>query len=470
MFKELRLDSHYKEGTMRLTLNNNLNNIVKENEMKKGLLWVTLGLFFILMLSSCSDNKYPPSVYDPEEEYLADPVISTVSPATKTYQGVGIVTINGVNFSTDMSNNQVTFNGVGANIFQDESNETTLKVKVPNVIIDPAINIIDSVKIRVALTGALLFAVYPPDNTINFQLERASVEWGGFGDLDLVHAVACDASENLYVTTEDKLVFKVDSTGAKADFGTTTSTIVTGMRVGWNGDLYYARNYKYLYKIPAGGGDSEKFNTASLPDRGKAYDLDFDANGNLIIVGKGDQSIWVMKSDASAVAYDAYTDFELISCRVYNGYVYVAGVYTGDGILEVSEGVWKSTITGADSQIGARELVFDWATYVGEEGPALFSLAINADGLLFLGAEEQYDGTDYVKGDAITVYDETSATAASLYSEVLYPPSTNFCWGNSNYLYIVRNTSNPGATDAPSKRLIRVAFEFDGAPYYGRSL
>lgn len=453
---------------------------MKENEMKKGLFLITLGLFFILILTSCTDNNYPPSVYDENKEYLDNPVITAVDPPLKTFQGVGVVEITGENFLSDMSRNQVTFNGEPATIFRDQSDENKLVVKVPNVITDPAVNLLDSVLIRVAVNGAVVngirepgsleFAVYPTSDLVNFQLERAAVEWGGFADLDLVHAVASDANENLYVATEDKLIFKVDSVGVKSDFGTSTATIVTGMKVGWNGDLFYARNYKFLYRLPASGGTSTAFN-AALPDKGKAYDLDFDANGNMIVVGKGDQSIWVLKSDASMVSYSAYTDFELVACKVYNGYIYVVGVYTGTDATEAKEGIWKSLITAsAESEIGTRELVFDWATYVGEDGPALLSLAINEDGLLLLGAADQYSGTDFVNGDAITVYNETTATASSLYSEVLYPPSTNFCWGNSNYLYVVRNVTNTAATGAPSKRLIRVALGYNGAPYYGRSL
>lgn len=426
----------------------------------------------------CMEPDYPDSVWQEDEPTNPNPVITSVTPPDRSFEGVGIVTIEATNLSSSMSENLVFFNGRRATIDTTISNETQLVVQVPVVIEDPAVNVLDSVIIRVAVHGAYLFSEYPDENSPvdNFRLERAAVNWGGFkgkGDNDQdPRAMACDSEENLYVSTYDgaeKLIYKVSPEGEISAYGPATASVVTGMVIGPGDTLYYARNYKYIYTIPPGGGSTEKFNTAKLPGSGKAFALDFDEKGLLWAAGKGDYSVFYLKPDATPTASEEYVDFEFVAIRVYDGYVYVAGKYVGDDATVSKEGIWRSQIQYSDTSLSTKELVFDWESFVGESGPAIQSITFDEDGDIYIGAREKYavDGS-YEGGDAVTILNTSSMTTNVLYSSILFAPATHIVWGNSNYLYISRHTDNPQAENAPEKQIIRVALDKNGAPYYGR--
>ncbi len=412
----------------------------------------------LLSTLACTDNDYPDNIWDPDAEGNAAPVITSIDPPGGSYDGIGIVKIMGDNFGADFSKIQVTFNGRVASIDTAQSSEGVLTVGVPVVISDSDVNVLDSVQVMVSVQGAYLGGVYHD----NFVVERAAVIWGEYGT-GFPNAVACDAQENVYVSTNEKLIFKIDPDGNKTEYASGLSLLTTGLRMGPDGVLYYAKNYKKIFRVPAGGGPKETYMTFS----GKVSDLDFDQNGNLFAAGKGDSIFCVTDSVDRGVA--GYEDYEFTALKVYNDYVYVAGTYVGlDASIPVW-GIWRNPITNATGDLGASELVFDWAAYVGLDGPGIEAMTISADGMLYVGASEVYTGATYTGGDAITIVDPATGSTTPFYTAVLYAPATSLCWGNSNYIYCARFLDGSTAEGAPASAIVRIAQPELGAPYYGRN-
>ena len=439
------------------------------------------GIIFLLLvfLYTGCENDYPEDIWQPDAVGLTDPVINSVDPADKAFEGISIITLDVTNASGTIAENIVSFNGVLGTIIADQSDQTQLIVQVPVVIEDEAVNILDSVRITLAVQGAYDLAVYPnASSTVqNYQLEKAAVIWGDFkGSADMdqnPRAVACDRDENIYVSTYDgaaKEIYMVDPSGTQSFYSTATASVVTGMVMGPGDSLYYARAYKYVYVCPPGAGTSAKFNTTGLPNSGKANALDFDQNGILFAVGRGSPSaVFSLTKDATPTASNEFDNFELVTCKVYNGYLYVGGIQYDALGTELTEGIWRSAITGTDGTLGTHELVFDWSNHVGVDGPELQSILIDEYGKILIGSAETYSaGGSYTGGTTITILDPSSGATEPLYASVLFAPATHMVWGNSNYLYVSRHTANLSAGGAPEKKIIRVALDRNSAPYYGR--
>ena len=439
--------------------------------MRRNFLFILTGILMILCWIIACEPEYPSSPWNPGDKGRLTPIINSIIPSDGSYEGVGIITIRGENLSHVKEENIVFYDGNRGTIL--EACDTQLVVQNAVVIEDPSVNVLDSVKIQVAVigssegeTGAYPFAEYFP-----YRLERGAIEYGAFSEFNIPHALACDSEENLYVATEKRKIYKVyidsatDSLITEEYVSSTGILIITGMKMGPGGYLYITRNHKNIYTIPPGGGSKETFVKLS----GKVYDLDFDQNDVLYAVGKGD-SIYSVKSDASFFGSAEYVDFVLRSLRVYNGYVYVSGEYNGSDSLITKMGIWRNQILSADGDLGDRELVFDWtSTWSGEFGPAVLSITFDENGDLYIGSEETYSGSKYTGGDAITILDMDDMTTTSvLYSPILFPPASNMVWGNSNYLYVTRLVSDTEADGVPTIRVIRIALELNGATYNGR--
>ena len=393
-------------------------------------------VFIAVALFTGCENKYPNSIYSPNAKYNPDPVITDVQPKL-ALAGIDTVKIMGKNFSPNPEENTVYFNGKKAVIIS--ASETELTVQAPNV---PS----DSVKIDVAVHGALLFAKYAP-----IKLEYASIEYGGFDDYMNASGLACDLSENIYVVLTTRKVLKVTPDGTQEDYGTVPFFIATGMKIGPGGYLYILRGNRTVYRIPPGGGAAQKF----VPRiSGRIYDLDFGPNGILYTAGKAD-SIFSVQPDGSFLGTAAYVDYSIKSVRVYDGYVYVAGEYNGTDTTIPKEGVWRNQITSTDGKLGNSELVFDWAAYAGENGPSILSITFSEKGNLYIGEN---------RDNAITIYSPGTGSTRILYPGVIFPPTNYLSWGNGNYLYANRHND----MNASERRIMRYTMKVNGAPYYGR--
>jgi len=428
---------------MLLTFKNNLTNIVKENEMKKGLILIMLGLFFILMLTSCFENDYPPSIYDKNDEGLPSPIIDDVFPKEKVYGGVTDITIIGENFSADAGQCFVYFDGHKADILSQS--ETQFIVRAP--IIQG-----DSLTVKVSKLGAYAFGEYYP-----YKIEFAAIEYGGISNLSNAYGIAGDTLENIYVSSGLNTIMKITPDGEKTDdWVPVTDGAYVAMKMGPGGHLYAART-KYIYIVPPEGGSIEKFTTDKLSQ--PVNDFDFDQYGNIFVASK--KIIFCVKSDASNVSAASFPDIILNTIRVFNDYVYTAGYYTGyDTTIIVQRGIWRNQILDSEGNLGETELVYNWGMFVGDAGPQITAITFDEDGVLYIGAES---------GNAITMLypnadgNYIEGATEILFPAVLTPPATNFCWGTDQYLYVNRKSNVE-----KEQKLIKITTGKMSAPYYGR--
>jgi len=390
--------------------------------MKRGFIFLFLALVFFM---GC-EKEYT-SIWDPNKQYRPNPIITGVEPAGGAFAGISEITIKGENFSPVKEENFVYFDGSKATVLS--ASETELIVRAPNIAGD-------SLRIKVRVTGAILFAEYFP-----YKLELAVVEYGDFGDYDDAYGIACDKDENLYVSLMGKKVVKVTPDGERHHYATTSFAKASAMKMGPGGYLYYLNILRYMFRVPPGGGRDELF--AVLP--GGAYDLDFDSLGNIYCGGSGG-AIYRVKPDGSSQVAADYPSVSIKAVRVFNGYVYVGGVdNTGH------QYIWRNRIISAD-ELGSNEVYFDWSNEIDPTSEVL-SITFAADGDMYVGTNAP---------EAIIIV-HPDGSHEPLYPGVIEPESYALSWGNGPYLYVNRRS-----TDVTKKRIIRINMQKQGAPYYGR--
>ncbi len=415
---------------------------------------LTVGLILIGGIG-CEYDDYPDPIWDPDDTGGPTPVITSLDPPDVAYDGLTIVTITGENFSPVFSQNQVTFNGVVATIDTAVSTAAQLVVTMPIVITDAALNAISGVQVMVAVQGAYAGAVYDQD----FRIERAVIEWGGFiGEKPekLPNAVAVDAEENVFVAASDKIIYKIDTTGVRTEFGTGLSATTNDLKVGPGGNVYFARNNPYVYRIDAAGGAAERWHRVGS----KITCFDFNADQNLYVGGKNDSLYFVDVTAETNRGVALSDDYIYTTLRVYDGYVYVAGVYDGsDAAVTVTQAIWRHEILAGDD-LGSRELVYDWSDSEYSTEQNILSMVVDSNGLFYIGLSE---GT----GPAIVTIDFATQTVVPFYNAVLTSPATHLSWGNSNYIYVAR-TMAASTEDLPTGAF-RIAQSLTSALYYGRN-
>lgn len=424
----------------------------------------TKNLFSCLMVGliliggiGCEYDDYPDPIWNPDETGGATPVITSMDPTNVAYDGLTVVTIDGENFSPVLTQNQVTFNGVVATIDTNLSTAAQLIVTMPIIITDAALNAVSGVQVMVAVQGAYAGAVYDQD----FRVERAVIEWGGFiGEKPekLPNAVAVDADENVYVAAggSDKVLYKIDPMGVRAAFGSGLSTNTRDIKVGPGGGVFYTKNFPFIYRIPPEGGTG----IASPRIKSKIACFDFNENQNIYCGGKNDSLYLYNPTTEISRGVALSEDYIYTTLRVYDGYVYVGGVYNGsDATVTVTEALWRHQIL-TNEDLGPKELVYDWSSYAVEHEQNIVSMTVDADGLFYIGTSEGV-------GPAVLILDADAQTLTPFYDAVLTSPATHLTWGNNNYIYVVR-TMTSSTEDLPTG-VFRIAQSGTSAPYYGRN-
>jgi hypothetical protein len=404
--------------------------------MKKAFLLFSLLAAILLFFMAGCQNDYPASIYDPGNTGNATPVITSISPANVGFAVADEIVINGLNFSTNPAENFVYF---GKNKMPVTScTSTQIKVQAPNVVSD-------SIPIKVAVLGAQLFS----SPIIKYRLLPAFLECGTINEFDDPWSVEMDKNENIYVSLSlgnTSYVVKISPANVQTNFATCGFPYANSMKFGPDGSLYFARLIPIIYSVSANGGAATNYVT--LPNAGKAYDMDFDVDGNMWVVGNNN-FIYRVKPDKSIKSFDFVANLRTV--RIYNGYIYTAG--RGD---DGNEYVWRNKIVSAD-EIGAREVVFEWSKNI--PGPLPLSLTVSSDGNIYVGS----DGPDSL---AVVIINQSAKTYKPLYPAYMLRTGKSLTWGqgsSSKYLYMVRRNDV-----LAKRRVMKIYTTKDGAPYYGR--
>lgn len=408
--------------------------------------YLSVTILIMLVVASCQENStnyvWPPD-YSKEKPR---PVITSIERDAATmdadsvsFAGVGIIYINGQNFSTTVDENHIYFSGEPGTIL--DASATRLTVKIPNVVGD-------SIKIQLSVAGALAFADYHgKDYVFPFRTKSAALTYNAIDPYTDASGLAVDAAGNVYVLTTAKKILKLTHPDSDAvEYGTATFITTPCMRMGPDSMLYLTRGIKSMYRTPVGGGKAAKFVSAN----NKVSYFDFDANKNLFAGGKGG-TIEVVHPDLTKLTAADYTDYIITALRVFEGYVYVAATYDGTDSTAIQEGIWKNQILDNVGNLGSNELVVDWSGMVGETGPKILSFTFDADGEMYIGQD---------KDNAIYLLN----AGTYFYPEILTAPTTQITWGNGTYFYINRHNDSDGTQRA----IIRVETTKLGATYYGR--
>ena len=415
---------------------------------KKICLNVVASILTLLFFQFCSEEPTP-SLYDPNFKANAtDPVINGIEPASGTFAGIGEITISGSNFSSNLSQNHVYFNGLKGTVL--DGNTSQLSVRVP-LVSD------DSIRIQLRVDGALLYAEWFP-----YKVELAVIEYGGVTDQTDIFGMACDANENLYVSSGSNVIYQITPDQVQKEYVTAAQGVdgfYKSMKVGPGGNIYAIRT-RFLYEIPAGGGSIARVSgrLSKSPN-----DLDYDENKNLFYCAS--EGIYKFKADYSDTLVAEYPQTSLIAIRVFNGYVYVAGEYNGPASDHIKKGIWRNQIMDAAGNLGAKEDVYNSELYYGSlvNTPDVYAITFAEDGDMYIGADSTATAFAVIVAHPVAQGDYSEQNSEPLYDVLLKPPANNFCWGNGQYLYLNNRSNNPD-----KKRLFRVTMGKNSAPYYGR--
>ena len=404
-------------------------------------------LISILLIGTGCEIEEADSIYNPNEAGNDAPVITAVGPPS-VYALIDNVTITGENFSDNPLLNYVYFGNAKAKVL--ESSSTQIVVLAPYIEGD-------SLTVKVAIPGAYAFGDYTP-----YIIEFAAIEYGGVTETHSVSAVSCADSEKVYICSGGlmKIQFITPESASPEDFAEIPAALLTtpfgNMSVGPDGYLY-GTNRKVIYYVSPDGNIVDEYVTLG----GNANAIDFDINDNMFVASRG--AVYCVLPDTTVIQTSYDRRHDLKSIRIYDGYVYVIGEYTGTDATYIGRGVWRNQILDANGTLGAWENVFDWGAYVSTAGPDILSITFDSNGVMFLGAGEAagFDAIYMLEPDGGGSY--LSSTPEPLFPAVLTAPTSNFCWGSDQYLYV-----NRMGAESADKRLIRITTGKQSAPYYGR--
>jgi uncharacterized protein (TIGR03437 family) len=396
---------------------------------------IILAVFFFI---SCDDDANPglDGLITPP---TTPPSLTSIEPQNGGLAGITILTINGANFSSDLSKNEVYFNGVKGEILEGSS--TQLKVKPPIVVSD-------SVQVKVSV-----FKVEDFSNILFYKLAPAAVEIFKFNPANdgTPYAITLDAQENVYASLgPSKGIYKIDQQGSLTQWALKgAETFFTSITYGTPSGIYGARRVRGVFQILQNAEPSIYVSYAAGVG-GATADTDFDQDLNMWLGANG--SI-ISVTPSKVIKGFSFTGNNIIAIKIFNGAIFAISTTNNEQVL------WKIPIINADS-IGTPELYFNFTSIV-DPTIKLVDLAIAADGDIYLG-------TDAVVDPIYIIHQDKSFE--KLYPGVLTSSVTSLSWGNGNYLYMTRTVVfKPGSAEiAEPQTIYRIDMEKQGAPSYGR--
>jgi hypothetical protein len=351
------------------------------------------------------------------------PAITGVNPA-QAVAGVNKITITGSNFAQTLTDNQVLFNNTPAEIV--DGSATSLTVFRPNVTGDSTV-------IKVVCHNAGELAKYSPYKVTSVMDTLVSTA-------SQIDAIEIDKNENLYFA--DRLsfdIYQVSPSGSRTKVGTARA-IVSDIKFAPNGKLLIvSQSSTVIDQIDITTGDRTPWVYLNT----RLGFCDFDANGNFYIGGLN-RSLYAVSPDTSKKTITDYNSENILSLRVYNGYVYV---------LTAHSVIWRNQILNATGSLGAKEKVLDLT----ETGfPSLpQKITFSASGLLYIASNDTLQRT-------IVTYDLNNGQLEPLYKGIIPNSPVRFVWGTGNLFYLLTLTSDA------KYDILRIDAGTTGAPYYGR--
>ena len=412
---------------------------MKQSKMRKSVFSQLIVSTLIVLFGNCGDDPAP-SLFDPDEPLKPQPVIQSVEPPDSALAGVGEVAINGQNFSSVPGENLVFFNEAKALVLQ--SSPTRLIVRPPNLLGD-------SIAVKIAVHGADKFS-----DPQYYKLIAAVSIFGRILEGDVANAIALDLVGNVYVAVKPRtgtttIIKKITPDGTTTDFAATTFLIGFGMKMGPANTLYVAPAGR-IRRIATFGTDGVEQTFVNLTVN--PQDIDFDQDGSLWVVGAS--SLVRVKPDKTVEQMATYP-VRLLTVRIFNGFVYVAGenANTGGEITEAK--IWRSEILG--DQLGTADVVLDIAAAGWLNDATVNAITFAADGDMILATNH---------ANAMFWYYSDGSNEV-LYPGLFSPAVYSLSYGEGLLLYAVRQFVN-SETGQDNSQLYRITMTKTGAPYYGR--
>lgn len=377
-----------------------------------------LVLLPLLVLLGCDTDGS--SLYDPDLEADADPVLSGIAPdpADIVLAGIDVVTLTGENFSEDPDENLVYFDETRAEVL--EASATRLVVRAPNV---PG----DDLDVRVAVLGAENYSEARPYALVSALVPvdaiAPSEEPTGFGTDDAGNLYVMLFAEGAPVGIE-----RIAPDGTRTPYFSTTFPW-RDLELGPDGVLVGARGIQALFRLPEGGAQETYEVVSSSADLGS---LAFDGAGGLW-AGSTSGNIYYV-----APGGESFKEFEVPGAvrdvTLFDGDLYAAVTFEG------ASRIARFPIS-ADNDLGAEETFVALDPSLSADARAI---AFAQDGTLFVGTDYAGTGPNPSFRDPILVVGADRIPSV-LYGGVLGPQegglrvrASSFAWDGGTGLYALR--------------------------------
>jgi len=361
---------------------------------------------FILIIG-CEYDVSEPGWYD-DYTRPPEPVISGIEPADSATAGINLIKIYGSNFATPPIANKVYFNNVGSEVV-DGSNDYLL-VRRPNLASD-------SVVVKVASDSADVVVSYDQ----LYKVSRVWQNYGGFVENVELAALTVDANGNLYVVQRSPAtVYKVDSTGSRANLGDATRVVTSDVRIAPDGNLVIVKEYRRTYRYYiATQEEVEWLDSGSSKKTPKSGD--FDRFGNFYFGGVGTDLRAVADiTDSTGVTSGLYPDDEIQYIRVFNDYLYIM-------IGSPPAGIWRHSVS-SDGTLGAKEPVLDLTNLGAYTAAIPRTFTMSSTGDLYIGLEYE---------QSIMIWNSADNSVDLLYKNIIPSYAVHLEWGPDRYLYML---------------------------------
>ncbi len=332
--------------------------------------------FALTFIIGCGDDPDPGLWPTFVNEDRPAPVINSITSDKQALAGVTVITITGENFSPNPDENRIFFNGVlGETV---SSTSTQIGVKVPMVSGD-------SIQIKMSAFKAENFS-----NVFTYKIDKAVDEYFAFDPVQVgvPIAITFDNAGNLLVSLNEKGIWKVTPQKAISQFiPKGAETKWDALRIFSDGVVYATKSIRGVWRLFE--GVTPRNAPWGLPPASTLLkDFDFDANLNIWAVGSNNFIFKFEQQDSVAKTFAFVAT--LRAARVFNNYLYVAGLKSG------VEGVWRLPIDGSGS-LGPEELYFDLTDIYPDVRTN--AMTFSEDGHLYLGTNQSVNPIIIVKPD-----------------------------------------------------------------------